>query len=505
MGGGVSKHVIKSGRTPQDDAMSYKGKVGGLKLILGSDEKKSALLKYLESKNKGCLLTWYFDLDEYKRTKFDNLLSKALDLRNKYDISFQIGQRDPSAIEVWNSVNETLPRHSSASSKSVSVSINVQDNDKKIKIAQDFISSLFVKELDGFLNSNEYRILESTEHNTGRVSSKNNAQTSQQEAIPILTKELKEKYKNILIIHDSYANSKALSRTLEANGHRVRLANHGRVGVNIATNGNFGVILIDMCMRTMDPIEVTKDIKKWFNLATDKTFSSSRLIDNSGVSVSVSGHYDNRGSGKSTPPKPSKKTKRSSLMLYTKSNSNSSNNNTSASKIFLNHDAQTTSTATTTLPLLLGMLPEGHEHINKLPPSNSDTANNNNNNNLQGQCDYDNDGHPLLHKHHFHDVVYYDFNAAFASTAESPGIIMSVLQRKTSEMAIAAPISSKTDPGMSGRGSNNRVCFSIQDFYHKIQHLHQTLVAVGPGSASMTMQKQTSSAAVSNNTSLIND
>ena len=82
---------------------------------------------------------------------------------------------------------------------------------------------------------------------------------------------------------------------------------------------------------------------------------------------------------------------------------------------------------------------------------------------------------------------------------------MSVLQRKTSEMAIAAPISSKTDPGMSGRGSNNRVCFSIQDFYHKIQHLHQTLVAVGPGSASMTMQKQTSSAAVSNNTSLIND
>ena len=60
-----------------------------------------------------------------------------------------------------------------------------------------------------------------------------------------------------------------MSYILEANGHRVRQANHGRVGVHIASLNRFDAIFVDLSMKTMDPYEVIKRIK--VNMSSSKT------------------------------------------------------------------------------------------------------------------------------------------------------------------------------------------------------------------------------------------
>lgn len=490
MGGGTSKNriatAISDNRTPQDDAMSFRGKIGGLKLILGSDEKKSALLKYLEMRNKGCLLSWYFDLDEYKRTNKDNLLHKALDLRNRYDPNFHIGQRDSTLDYVWSSVNETLPRHSTASSKSLSVSINVHENEKKIKIAQDHISSLLANELDDFLNSDQYSILETSEHNTGRVH-EHNSQVSTGGvnnegtcilAAAVLEKELKETYKNILIIHDSYLKSKMLSRSLESHGHRVRLANHGRVGVNIATNGNFGVILIDTCLQTMDSVEVSKEIKKWHSMIDNKaTFSSVRLVD-SNSKTSIITNTNTSVNNNSSNSVSSKKKRRSSLFAYVKSPFS-----TTVLDEQKKQDIKATPSSKQITPLLIGMLTKESGDMKDIE-------------------NIERTGRAQSFKQNFDDLITCNASAPITSFVSADSVNTSLATNfKTSHTATAAPISSKgtaaanSNKSRSNKSNNPQLTFPINDFNVKITQLHE-LMSLTPSTLSFVKQSSGTSSNV---------
>ena len=88
-----------------------------------------------------------------------------------------------------------------------------------------------------------------------------------------INKGLNSKYKNVLIIDDSPQNSLIMSYKLKARGHHVRQANHGWIGSHIATMDHFNVVLIDLAMNTMDPLEVIKNVK-----STDSNSKSTLLV-----------------------------------------------------------------------------------------------------------------------------------------------------------------------------------------------------------------------------------
>lgn len=284
MGGIVSsvlsiKHTSKPNQNPQDDALSYKGKVGAMKLLINSDSSKAALLKYLTELNKDCILNWCIDLDEYKKTTTDNLLFKAIEIRNKYDPNFHIGSSSSAIADVWKSVDETLPKQKTQTLvDGIPAAIDDAEISKNIKIAQDFIYSSLANELDGFMQSSYYKEWDSVygKDNEFQDVKKHSLMTSD----IILEKTIKEKYLNVLIIDDSPVHSKYVAHVFESNGHRVRIANHGRVGVNIAISFNFAAIFVDMTIKTMDPIEILRFIRE-FEQAKNKVSNRNLISVNS--------------------------------------------------------------------------------------------------------------------------------------------------------------------------------------------------------------------------------
>src|SRR5690606_28136645 len=63
---------------------------------------------------------------------------------------------------------------------------------------------------------------------------------------------------NVLVVDDSLDNQELIKRILKLAGASVETANNGREGVEMALNGNFSLILMDLQMPEMDGYEATK-------------------------------------------------------------------------------------------------------------------------------------------------------------------------------------------------------------------------------------------------------
>ena len=193
--------------------------------VLQSDRLTSAFLKYLDRIGEDYILTSYLKINESKFTKNMSLLQ----LRLKETIS------DDVVFSFRHMVEEVLD--------------TIITSSVGFKKLEDFCFLRLTDELPSFVSSHEYLDAYKTNLTTtlGNLCG--------------FSKELKNKYKNVLIIDDSPQNSRQMSYELKANGHNVRQANHGWVGTYIATLNHFDVILIDLAMNTMDPYEVIKRIK----------------------------------------------------------------------------------------------------------------------------------------------------------------------------------------------------------------------------------------------------
>ena len=238
MGSGITTPRDCGSAQNLNDIVDRTSEVSTLHSILRSDRWTSALFKYLEERNKIELVTFYLDIQEMRRTKDEFLLQKAFEIRKRYDPL----------------------KHAIQLSYLDRVNLNSCTISEDLKPAENYCLSRLTNELDQFLESREYSLKYET-NDYFRESITTVTSTSD--------KELVEKYKDVLIIDDSAANSKLLSYILEANGHRVRQANHGRVGVHIASLNRFDAIFVDLSMKTMDPYEVIKRIK--VDMSTSKT------------------------------------------------------------------------------------------------------------------------------------------------------------------------------------------------------------------------------------------
>jgi CheY-like chemotaxis protein len=65
----------------------------------------------------------------------------------------------------------------------------------------------------------------------------------------------------ILLVEDNEMNRDMLSRRLQRKGYEVEMAVDGKMGVEMATSGNYDVVLMDMSLPEIDGWEATRRLR----------------------------------------------------------------------------------------------------------------------------------------------------------------------------------------------------------------------------------------------------
>jgi CheY-like chemotaxis protein len=297
------------GTSIQDDARSFRSKVGALKMLIRAATAFESILKYLNQHGRGEYLICYRDMEEIKCLDNDQMVSRTAALIWRYKTSYEAvrasGQvADTIEYRIWECFGKL---------RQLDIANAPADVVKKyLIIAQNEIMARLVVPFDDYLLSPNYKEWQESQieaekqrrqasrqvsrdnsmvfshgnsTSTSNLDSANsrgntialnlrinsqspkasmhgNVTVSPHSAQPSLLSEdfaiCAADYPDVLIVDDSLVTLKITGLTLERDGHNVERAANGHIALQLMKSRPYDVVLIDCNMPVMDGFEAVR-------------------------------------------------------------------------------------------------------------------------------------------------------------------------------------------------------------------------------------------------------
>lgn len=307
-----NKNISSSGkesRNVQDDARSYRSKIGAIKMLTRNERSREALIKFLQCEKKAEFLVCYQDLEEIMGLSEEQAFTRTAAIIWRYktmyeDVKIHEAKVQHVELLVWDSLGQL---------RSVDTS-NIAYNDlsRLIVVAQNDLLSRLIMPFERFLKSNQYKdwqqgqITEERKRNLSRrtggapsisggasvgtsvrgggagagtggavtISSSsvshhagNNSAThiasSNVSLASSSARTFSETHPDVLIVDDSVVTLKLTGLTLEKDGHSVDRAENGRKALELLKQRRYDVVLIDLNMPIMDGFETVHSFREY--------------------------------------------------------------------------------------------------------------------------------------------------------------------------------------------------------------------------------------------------
>lgn len=285
----------------QDDARSFRSKVGAIKMLSRSEQSFSAFQKFLETDGFAPFLVCFRDMEEIKKLAEDQMISRTAALIWRYKVIYEnvkvLGQKpENNEYLIWDCLGKL--RQIDIANAPASLIM------KYLLIAENEILARLVRPFESFLHSPQYKswqdtLLEQekmrekqsrvyrtspkstgvTNANSGRSvgtltphgqSSTPNMKESGNDTVSVNSANnsgrlistnpatCSDIYPDILIVDDSLVTLKLTGLTLEKDGHHVERAHNGQVALQLMKSRPYDVVLIDINMPVMDGFETVR-------------------------------------------------------------------------------------------------------------------------------------------------------------------------------------------------------------------------------------------------------
>eukprot|EP01038_Epipyxis_sp_PR26KG_P012053 gene12053-16129_t len=229
--GSGTKENLNNNRSMQDDARSFRSKLGAIKMLTKSKNSRAAFLQFLQSCDSSEFLICYQDIEEIKSLGDDQKNSRTAALVARYK-SLYVESRVNGSI---NKPNYSIQVLWEGLGKLRNVDFASIDNitlNSLIIIAQNDILARLMNPFEQFLSSNIYKQWQEDqikgerhgslrERSCGLESGKTRLETCS------------DSYTDVLVVDDSIITLKLTGLTLERDGHHVERASNGEIALNL--------------------------------------------------------------------------------------------------------------------------------------------------------------------------------------------------------------------------------------------------------------------------------
>jgi CheY-like chemotaxis protein len=284
---------VKSAKTEDEQSAVHADEA--LKVTIHNDASRRAFMKFLQRTSHGQdhVLNYYFEIDDIKSTKNDDVIDKARALHARY-ASYAVTATE-GLRPVWKTIldmTQPLPNESSLDPDEAISAVLEQ-----LKTAQAFIVSTLSPKLAEFYLSDCYKEFENAKsHQEGallRPSISNQPGTGSAgpaASVQLPNNTYPKHFSKILVVDDSSVATKVSMLALKKNGHDVKVAPNGRKCIELCEVEAFDVVLVDLYMPIMDGFETMMALKA--NKVTESSSTEEAKKEKFPVVIAMSADWD---------------------------------------------------------------------------------------------------------------------------------------------------------------------------------------------------------------------